>query len=56
VYGTDEADDRFAAALALGDLNKDGRADAIVGSPGEAAIGEPNAGTVTTLSRVAGTP
>ncbi|MCA2218598.1 FG-GAP repeat protein [Jidongwangia harbinensis] len=56
VYGTDEADDRFAAGLVLGDLNKDGKADAIVGSPGEAATGEPNAGSVTTLSRVAGTP
>jgi hypothetical protein len=56
VFGTDENDDRFAAALALGDLNSDGRADAIVGSPGEAATGEPNAGAVVTLSRVAVTP
>jgi hypothetical protein len=52
VFGTDENDDRFAAALALGDLNADRKADAIVGSPGEGAPGEANAGTVTTLSRV----
>jgi hypothetical protein len=54
VFGTDENDDRFAAALALGDLNKDGKADAVVGSPGEGAPGEANAGAVITLSRVAG--
>ncbi|WP_250008291.1 trypsin-like serine protease [Actinoplanes sp. M2I2] len=54
IYGVDEAGDRFGAALAAGDLNKDGRADAVVGSPGEGAPGEARAGTVTTLSRVAG--
>jgi hypothetical protein len=54
VYGTDEPDDRFGAALAFGDLNKDGKADAVVGSPGEGAPGEPDAGVVVTLSKVVG--
>jgi hypothetical protein len=54
VYGTDEADDRFGGALAVGDLNKDGKADAVVGSPGEGAPGEPNAGIAITLSRMTG--
>jgi Trypsin/FG-GAP repeat len=52
VYSTDEAGDRFGAALALGDLSGDGKADAIVGSPGEGAPGRPRAGTVVTISRV----
>jgi hypothetical protein len=56
VYGTDEADDRFGGGLAVGDLNKDGKADAVLGSPGEGAPGEPNAGMVITLSRVTDTP
>lgn len=54
VYGVDEPGDRFGAALAAGDLNKDGKADAVVGSPGEGAPGEARAGTVVTLSRVTG--
>jgi hypothetical protein len=54
VFGTDEAGDRFGAALALGDLSGDGKADAIIGSPGEGAPGEPAAGQVITLSRAAG--
>ncbi|WP_189081596.1 trypsin-like serine protease [Mangrovihabitans endophyticus] len=56
VFGTDEPGDLFGAALALGDLNKDGKADAVVGSPGEGAPSEPDAGMVTTLSRLTGTP
>ena len=52
VFGTPEAGDRFGAALAFGDLNRDGKADALVGSPGEGAPGEPNAGMAITLSRV----
>jgi hypothetical protein len=56
VYGTDEANDGFGGSVAVGDLNKDGKADAIVGSPGEGAPGEPNSGAVTTLSRLTGTP
>jgi hypothetical protein len=56
VYGTPEAGDLFGRALAAGDLNRDGRADALVGSPGENAPGEPAAGTATTLSRVLPVP
>jgi hypothetical protein len=55
IYGTDEANDHFGSSVAMGDLNKDGKSDAIIGSPGESAPGEPNAGTVTTLSRLTGT-
>jgi hypothetical protein len=55
VFGTDEDGDGFGAALAAGDLNRDGKADAVVGSPGEGAPGEPDAGMVITLSR-AGSP
>jgi FG-GAP repeat protein/trypsin len=51
-YGTDEPNDRLGAALATGDLTKDGKADVIVGSPGEGMPGRPNAGTVLTLSRL----
>jgi hypothetical protein len=54
VYGTDEAGDRFGAALVLGDLDKDGKADAVVGSPGEGVPGRPKAGLVVTVSRAAG--
>jgi FG-GAP repeat protein/trypsin len=54
VFDTDESGDRFASALTLADLNKDGKADAVVGNPGEGAPGEPDAGTVVTLSRVTG--
>ncbi len=54
VYGVNEAGDRFGTALGFGDLNKDGRADAVVGSPGEGAPGEARAGMVVTLSRVTG--
>lgn len=54
IFDTDEPGDRFGAALAAGDLNKDGKADAVVGRPGENAPGEPAAGAVTTLSRLTG--
>ncbi|MEU6124446.1 FG-GAP-like repeat-containing protein [Streptomyces sp. NPDC047123] len=37
VAGTAEADDRFGAAVATGDYDGDGRADAAVGAPGEDA-------------------
>jgi len=52
VFGTPEADDRFGAAAAFGDLNRDGKADAVIGSPGEGAPGEAAAGVAITLSRV----
>jgi hypothetical protein len=52
VYGVDEPSDAFGAALALGDLNRDGRADALIGSPGEAIPDEPAAGTAIAFFRV----
>jgi hypothetical protein len=54
VSGTDEAGDRFGAALAVGDLSGDGKGDAVVGSPVEGAPGEPRAGMIMTISRVGG--
>lgn len=42
-----EAGDRFGAALAAGDFNKDGYADLAVGIPGEAIAGASGAGAIT---------
>ncbi|MGQ4390542.1 FG-GAP-like repeat-containing protein [Streptomyces sp. SAS_270] len=39
VAGTAEAGDQFGAAVHLADLNKDGKAEAIVGTPGENSDG-----------------
>jgi hypothetical protein len=50
VFGTDEARDGFGTAVGFGDLNKDGKLDAIIGAPGEAMPGEAAAGAVVTLS------
>jgi hypothetical protein len=49
VDGTNEDGDRFAAALAAGDFDGDGRADLAVGSPGERLDGKDDAGMVTVL-------
>jgi hypothetical protein len=54
VYDTDEAGDRFGAALATADFTKDGKADALVGRPGESAPGQPASGAVTMLTGLAG--
>ncbi|GHH89762.1 integrin alpha [Streptomyces capillispiralis] len=35
VPGTGEAGDRFGASVAIGDTDKDGRADLVIGTPGE---------------------
>ena len=40
VPGSNERNDEFGYAVALGDLDRDGYADLVVGSPGE-AIGSP---------------
>src|SRR6185369_7523503 len=44
--GVVERGDRFGAALAAGDLDGDGRADLVVGAPGEAPGHAPAGGTV----------
>ncbi|NJP92521.1 hypothetical protein HCN51_24125 [Nonomuraea sp. FMUSA5-5] len=45
-----EGGDNFGSAAALGDLNKDGKAEAVVGSPGEGPGGGPASGTAVVLS------
>ncbi|MFF0079876.1 FG-GAP-like repeat-containing protein [Streptomyces canus] len=49
VPGTAEAYDRFGAATATADLNRDGYADLVVGSPYEDTSKGTNAGAVTVL-------
>ena len=49
VPGTQESGDGFGDALALGDVNGDGKADVAIGAPGEAIGTTANAGAVTVL-------
>ncbi|WP_249412441.1 VCBS repeat-containing protein [Micromonospora endophytica] len=49
VPGSPEAGDLFGAALAVGDVTGDGRADVLVGAPGEAIGTKVEAGTVVLL-------
>ncbi|NYF55829.1 hypothetical protein [Micromonospora purpureochromogenes] len=49
VPGEPEGDDRFGASLATGDVTGDGKADVLVGSPGEAVGPTAEAGVVTLL-------
>jgi hypothetical protein len=49
VPGTHEPGDGFGGALALGDVNGDGKADAAIGAPGEAIGTTADAGAVTVL-------
>ncbi|GAA3964583.1 FG-GAP repeat protein [Actinomadura viridis] len=49
VPGTDEPNDFFGTALAVGDVNGDGRADVAVGAPGEDIESTADAGAVTVL-------
>jgi hypothetical protein len=44
--GVSEDDDRFAAAVAAGDFDDDGRMDLAIGAPGEAQGSEPKSGVV----------
>ncbi|MFC6079865.1 hypothetical protein [Sphaerisporangium aureirubrum] len=47
-----EAGDNFGSAAALGDLNGDGRAEAVIGAAGESPNGQPASGTAVALSRL----
>ncbi|WP_225891164.1 FG-GAP and VCBS repeat-containing protein [Streptomyces dioscori] len=49
VPGRAESGDRFGAALAVADLNGDGRDDLVAGAPGEAIGTRANAGAATVL-------
>ncbi|MGI3783739.1 MAG: hypothetical protein ACRYG2_23485 [Janthinobacterium lividum] len=49
VPGSNEDDDNFGSAIALGDLDRDGYADLVVGSPGEAIGSREDAGRVTVV-------
>lgn len=49
VPGSDEHNDVFGSALALGDLDRDGYADLVVGSPGEAIGSRTDTGRVTVV-------
>ncbi|MFB9852025.1 FG-GAP-like repeat-containing protein [Micromonospora andamanensis] len=49
VPGSPEAGDQFGATLAVGDVTGDGRADVLVGAPGEAIGTKTEAGTVALL-------
>jgi serine protease len=49
VPGSAEAFDEFGSAVALGDFNGDGFADAAIGSPGEGLLKRRSAGMVTIL-------
>lgn len=49
LFGVDEQGDALGAAVTIGDLNREGLADGIVGSAGEAFPDEARAGVVITL-------
>jgi hypothetical protein len=51
VPGAGEAGDRFGASVAIGDTDKDGKADLVIGSPGE----DGTTGAVTVVRGTAGT-
>ncbi|MGF0171279.1 hypothetical protein ACQF36_12405 [Streptomyces sp. Marseille-Q5077] len=49
VPGAAEADDAFGSAVASADLNTDGYADLLIGTPGEDVNGDTNDGTVVVI-------
>ncbi|SCF08603.1 trypsin-like serine protease [Micromonospora chokoriensis] len=49
ILGPGEEGDAFGTATVLADLNKDGRADAVIGAPNKALPGEAAAGVVSVL-------
>ncbi|MDG4794448.1 FG-GAP and VCBS repeat-containing protein [Micromonospora sp. WMMD1082] len=53
VPGSPEAGDLFGATLAVGDVTGDGRADVLVGAPGEAIGTKAGAGTIALLKGAA---
>jgi hypothetical protein len=53
---SNETNDAFGAGVALGDITGDGRADAAIGSSGEAPTGQPASGTVVQLANLAPRP
>ena len=56
VPGSSEAGDHFGWSLAVDDLTNDGRADILVGSPGENVGSRADAGAVPVVSFAAGAP
>jgi hypothetical protein len=56
VKASNESNDAFGSAVALGDVTGDGKADGVVGASGEAPPGQPASGTAVQLSKLAGGP
>lgn len=56
IPGTAEAGDHFGWSVAVDDLTGDGRADILVGSPGEGVGSRASAGAVHVISFAAGSP
>jgi FG-GAP repeat len=50
----DEANDAFGAAVAVGDVNNDRRAEALIGASGEAPTGQPASGVAVAVSGLTG--
>jgi hypothetical protein len=53
---TNETNDAFGAGVALGDITGDGKAEAAIGSSGEAPTGQPASGTVVALTNLGPRP
>ena len=53
VNATNESNDAFGSAVALGDITGDGNADGVIGSSGEAVPGHPASGTANQIANLA---